>query len=269
VIHNPLARKGRAGLGRQSAETTRQAGVPSLRSSIPTTQRHPRAAPACQHLANVRAAHGVLVNGSWRRVQRISPGGGVRGVLTRQMSGVRVPPRPRWSEPIFGHCARESRSRSARNTRFSRRNRTGSSRSALVTPGLSPASTASAANQFRRHDSEIFRSRPAVQSGTSGCRHRRAPERAPQHDAGTPAGAVQAARTPPPASAASARCPGNRGSSRPAVGCASGVVHRYHTRSRHGNRSPPLGQDVSRGVTAVRRRCRRGSGDVTFDVEVR
>jgi hypothetical protein len=56
----------------------------------------------CQHFANVRAVRGVLLSASWCGVHRISPGGGVRGVLTRQESGVRVPPRPpnRRSEPL-------------------------------------------------------------------------------------------------------------------------------------------------------------------------
>jgi hypothetical protein len=43
-----------------------------------------------------------------------------------------------------------------RNTRFSRRSRTNSSRSAFFSPGFSPASTASMASQFRRRDAEIF-----------------------------------------------------------------------------------------------------------------
>jgi hypothetical protein len=71
----------------------------------------------------------------------------------------------------------------------------------------------------------------------------------------------------PAASAANARCPGIRGNSSPAVGVlwvwCTGATPGHGTGSR-----PPLGQGVSGGVTAVRRRCRCGSGDVAFDVEV-
>jgi hypothetical protein len=59
----------------------------------------PRAAAACQHSANVRAVVGALLSASWCPVRRKSPGGRARGVLTRQMSGVRVPPRPPVGQP--------------------------------------------------------------------------------------------------------------------------------------------------------------------------
>jgi hypothetical protein len=95
---------------------------------------------------------------------------------------------------------------------FLRRNCTSSSRPAFVSSGRSPTSTWSAASQFRRHDSQIFRSRAACSIG-----YLRLPSSSSSR-ASTTARRRNSRRVRsrhlgllPAASAANARCPGNRG----------------------------------------------------------